>query len=186
MQKKIDAFKHLLNIMDDLRAQCPWDKKQTIHTLRNLTIEETYELADAIIKKDYKEKLIPSFLNIQDISSIDFSDIKIQNRQELLSKRDFKTLDEMRDRLKSFDKNKEGVVYKDFLDYMEKSDVYVAFEPNQIKSVFNKGEFSEKRDNIYYQKESKSLERNRTVTFFLYSPLVNSNCKESFSIGVYQ
>lgn len=40
--------------MDDLREKCPWDKKQTIHTLRSLTIEETYELADAIIQEDYK------------------------------------------------------------------------------------------------------------------------------------
>ncbi len=39
------AFERLLNIMDDLREQCPWDKKQTIQTLRHLTIEETYELA---------------------------------------------------------------------------------------------------------------------------------------------
>lgn len=40
--------------MDDLREKCPWDKKQSIHTLRSLTIEETYELADAIIQEDYK------------------------------------------------------------------------------------------------------------------------------------
>lgn len=40
--------------MDDLREKCPWDKKQTIHSLRSLTIEETYELADAIIQEDYK------------------------------------------------------------------------------------------------------------------------------------
>lgn len=48
------AFTRLIKIMDELRAQCPWDKKQTIHTLRNLTIEETYELADAITKEDWK------------------------------------------------------------------------------------------------------------------------------------
>lgn len=60
MQKKITAFKELLEIMDDLRNQCPWDKKQTIQTLRNLTIEETYELSDAIMNNDYsgiKEEL---------------------------------------------------------------------------------------------------------------------------------
>ncbi|MFI5170766.1 MAG: nucleoside triphosphate pyrophosphohydrolase [Chitinophagales bacterium] len=51
---KKDAFSRLLNIMNDLRTQCPWDKKQTIHTLRNLTIEETYELADAITENDWK------------------------------------------------------------------------------------------------------------------------------------
>ena len=53
-QQKLEAFGRLLTIMDELRAQCPWDKKQTIESLRNLTIEETYELADAIISKDMK------------------------------------------------------------------------------------------------------------------------------------
>lgn len=48
------AFLNLVKIMDDLREKCPWDKKQTIHSLRSLTIEETYELADAIIQEDYK------------------------------------------------------------------------------------------------------------------------------------
>jgi XTP/dITP diphosphohydrolase len=49
------AFDRLLNVMDDLRAQCPWDKKQTIHSLRHLTIEETYELSDAIMENDLPE-----------------------------------------------------------------------------------------------------------------------------------
>ena len=48
------AFERLVKIMDELREQCPWDKKQTIHTLRQLTIEETYELADAITAGDWK------------------------------------------------------------------------------------------------------------------------------------
>lgn len=48
------AFLRLVKIMDELRAQCPWDKKQTIHTLRHLTIEETFELADAITESDWK------------------------------------------------------------------------------------------------------------------------------------
>jgi len=52
MERKKKAFERLLNIMDDLRAGCPWDKKQTFESLRNLTIEETYELADAILKED--------------------------------------------------------------------------------------------------------------------------------------
>lgn len=51
---RLVAFGRLLNIMDELREQCPWDKKQDIHSLRNLTIEETYELADAILKEDWK------------------------------------------------------------------------------------------------------------------------------------
>lgn len=52
MDARAKAFIRLLDIMDDLREKCPWDRKQTIHTLRNLTIEETYELADAITEED--------------------------------------------------------------------------------------------------------------------------------------
>jgi XTP/dITP diphosphohydrolase len=52
MQRKIEAFKELLEIMDELRAKCPWDKEQTLESLRKLTIEETYELADAILQND--------------------------------------------------------------------------------------------------------------------------------------
>ncbi len=55
MQHKLDAFARLLNIMDELREQCPWDRKQTFQSLRNLTIEETYELADAILDEDLPE-----------------------------------------------------------------------------------------------------------------------------------
>ncbi len=51
-EKTLTAFNELLGIMDELRKKCPWDKKQTNDTLRTLTIEETFELADAIIKKD--------------------------------------------------------------------------------------------------------------------------------------
>lgn len=49
-----DSFLKLVSIMDDLREKCPWDKKQTIQSLRQLTIEETYELADAITEQDWK------------------------------------------------------------------------------------------------------------------------------------
>ena len=52
MDQRLIAFQRLLDIMDDLREKCPWDKKQTMETLRNLTIEETYELADAILDDD--------------------------------------------------------------------------------------------------------------------------------------
>ena len=55
MDSRLAAFERLLNIMDDLREKCPWDQKQTFETLRNLTIEETYELTDAITKNDLKE-----------------------------------------------------------------------------------------------------------------------------------
>jgi len=48
------AFTRLVNIMNDLREKCPWDRKQTLESLRNLTIEETYELADAILDDDLK------------------------------------------------------------------------------------------------------------------------------------
>lgn len=52
---QLKAFDRLLTIMDELREQCPWDKKQTMQTLRHLTIEETYELGDAILENDLKE-----------------------------------------------------------------------------------------------------------------------------------
>jgi MazG family protein len=54
-KEKLMAFDRLLTIMDELREQCPWDKKQTFESLRHLTIEETYELSDAIIEGDLKE-----------------------------------------------------------------------------------------------------------------------------------
>ncbi len=55
MQNKLNAFKELLEIMDELREKCPWDRKQTLESLRKLTIEETYELGDAILKNDLQE-----------------------------------------------------------------------------------------------------------------------------------
>lgn len=55
MEEKLKAFERLLNIMDDLREKCPWDRKQTIESLRHLTIEETYELSDAILKGNKEE-----------------------------------------------------------------------------------------------------------------------------------
>jgi MazG family protein len=54
MESYTDSFMKLVKIMDDLREKCPWDKKQTIHSLRQMTIEETYELADAITETDWK------------------------------------------------------------------------------------------------------------------------------------
>lgn len=53
--KQLKAFDRLLTIMDELREQCPWDQKQTMETLRTLTIEETYELGDAILNADLNE-----------------------------------------------------------------------------------------------------------------------------------
>lgn len=55
MEEKLKAFERLLTIMDELRAKCPWDKKQTLESLRHLTIEEVYELADAILDQDQQE-----------------------------------------------------------------------------------------------------------------------------------
>jgi len=51
-QEKLASLERLLDIMDELREKCPWDREQTFESLRNLTIEETYELADAILLKD--------------------------------------------------------------------------------------------------------------------------------------
>lgn len=55
MDERLIAFNRLLDIMDDLREKCPWDKKQTLESLRHLTIEETYELADAISEGNMEE-----------------------------------------------------------------------------------------------------------------------------------
>src|SRR5690606_10417546 len=52
---QLEAFARLLDIMDDLREKCPWDKKQTLESLRHLTIEETYELGDAILDNNLDE-----------------------------------------------------------------------------------------------------------------------------------
>ena len=54
-QYQLDAFSRLLDIMDELREKCPWDKKQTLQSLRHLTIEETYELGDAILDNNLEE-----------------------------------------------------------------------------------------------------------------------------------
>jgi MazG family protein len=73
MQRVSDAFLRLTDIMDELREKCPWDRKQTIHTLRSMTIEETYELADAITSEDWqhiKEELGDLLLHILFYSKI--------------------------------------------------------------------------------------------------------------------
>jgi len=54
-EEKLKAFERLLEVMDELREKCPWDREQTLESLRNLTIEETYELADAIMDQDLDE-----------------------------------------------------------------------------------------------------------------------------------
>lgn len=54
-QQKLDAFSELLDIMNDLREKCPWDQKQTLQTLRHLTLEEVYELSDALLEENLEE-----------------------------------------------------------------------------------------------------------------------------------
>ena len=54
-EQKLEAFSRLLDIMDDLREKCPWDKKQNLQSLRHLTLEEVYELSDAILQEDLPE-----------------------------------------------------------------------------------------------------------------------------------
>lgn len=73
MDKRLEAFERLLNIMDDLREQCPWDKKQTNASLRHLTIEETYELSDALLEEndeEIKKELGDLFLHLVFYSKI--------------------------------------------------------------------------------------------------------------------
>ncbi|MCF6366333.1 MAG: nucleoside triphosphate pyrophosphohydrolase [Bacteroidales bacterium] len=67
IQDKLEAFKKILEIMDDIREKCPWDKEQTNETLRAMTIEETYELVDAVLENDVngiKKELGDLFLHI--------------------------------------------------------------------------------------------------------------------------
>jgi len=67
LHQKMEAFSRLLKIMDDLREKCPWDKKQTFNSLRMLTLEETYELSDAILKNnlsDIQEEIGDVFLHL--------------------------------------------------------------------------------------------------------------------------
>lgn len=83
--KRLIAFQRMLNIMDDLRENCPWDMKQTLESLRHLTIEETYELSDAILKKDLesiKGELGDIFLHLifyariaSETGDFDFTDV---------------------------------------------------------------------------------------------------------------
>ena len=56
-EEQMRAFGRLLDVLDELRAKCPWDKKQTIESLRPNTIEETFELCDAIMKNDQHEMI---------------------------------------------------------------------------------------------------------------------------------
>jgi XTP/dITP diphosphohydrolase len=82
-EKLSDAFLRLVNIMDELRENCPWDRKQTIHTLRTLSIEELYELTDAILMEDWqgiKEELGDIFLHLLFYARI----AREQNRFELV------------------------------------------------------------------------------------------------------
>jgi len=111
-EKKLVAFDKLLTIMDELRALCPWDKKQTLESLRYLTLEEVYELSDAILEKDtneIKKELGDIFLHLVfyskiasergefDISDVldsisekliyrhphIYADVKVKNKQEV-------------------------------------------------------------------------------------------------------
>ncbi|MEA1874507.1 MAG: nucleoside triphosphate pyrophosphohydrolase [Bacteroidota bacterium] len=85
MESSLQEFKRLLDIMDELREKCPWDSKQTLESLRTLTIEETYELADAIINNDLdsiREELGDILLHIvfyakigSEKSAFDISDV---------------------------------------------------------------------------------------------------------------
>ena len=76
MKSAAEQFLRLVQIMDELREKCPWDKKQTIESLRHLTIEETYELVDAISDENWKgikEELGDLLLHILFYSKIFFS-----------------------------------------------------------------------------------------------------------------
>jgi len=95
-QDKMEAFGRLLDIMDDLREKCPWDKKQTLESLKNLTIEETYELAEAITQGDLngiKEELGDLLLHMifyskigEEKSAFDIADVLHQQCEKLINR----------------------------------------------------------------------------------------------------
>jgi len=94
MEEKLAEFKRLLEIMDELREKCPWDKKQTFESIRSLTIEETYELTEAIISKnlnDVKKELGDLMLHIvfysklgSEVNSFDIKDVLTSINEKLI------------------------------------------------------------------------------------------------------
>jgi XTP/dITP diphosphohydrolase len=96
MDKRLEAFSRLLTIMDELREQCPWDQKQTNETLRHLTIEETYELSDALLAGDdqeIKKELGDLFLHLvfyakigEEKKSFDVTDVLNSVCEKLISR----------------------------------------------------------------------------------------------------
>ena len=78
-EEKLKAFEKLIDVMDELREKCPWDREQTLESLRNLTIEETYELSEAILENNYtkiKKELGDLLLHIVFYSRIGFESQK--------------------------------------------------------------------------------------------------------------
>lgn len=96
LQAKLEAFERLLTIMDELREKCPWDRKQTFQSLRNLTIEETYELADAILEEnpsDIKEEIGDLMLHMvfyskigEETGDFDIADAINDNCEKLIAR----------------------------------------------------------------------------------------------------
>ena len=82
-EKQLAAFGRLLDIMDDLRAKCPWDKKQTMESLRHLTIEETYELGDAILNNDLQEVKKELGDLLLHIVFYIYGDVKVANEEDV-------------------------------------------------------------------------------------------------------
>ncbi len=93
-EKRLESFGRLLDIMDELREKCPWDREQTFESLRNLTIEETYELADAILLHDIngmREELGDLLLHIvfyakiaSEIDAFDIADVVLSLSEKLI------------------------------------------------------------------------------------------------------
>ena len=121
-QSVSDSFLKLVSIMDDLREKCPWDRKQTIQTLRHLTIEETYELADAITDENWKgirEELGDLLLHI-----IFYSKIGIEQKQF--------TLEEVIDGISEKLINRHPHIYAD-VKVMNEEDVKKNWEKLKLK-----------------------------------------------------
>ena len=85
-EKKLEAFARALEVMDALREKCPWNHAQTIDTLRPMTVEEVYELSDAVLKKDYtalEKELGDVFLHVIFYAKIADSDTKVADAEEV-------------------------------------------------------------------------------------------------------
>ena len=186
MNEKLVAFDRLLNIMDELREKCPWDKKQTMQSLRHLTIEETYELTDAIIENDLdevKKELGDLMLHLvfyakiaSETNTFDISDVLNSICEKLIHRHphiygDVKVTDE-EDVKKNWEKLKLKEGKKSVLEGVPKSlpalvkairiqdkAKGIGFDWDNIDDVFAK--LHEEIDEVLYEVKQESVDENK-------------------------